>query len=222
MGLGYAFPPPSLRRMIEESIAEGERARTLDPAVKITNRLQQLLYAAVRAVIESLRRRGRRLIFIPGLWQILHENWEGRRPTVTALRDRSVPYTQSEGDEPRRAGQAERGMGCFATPSGNRRARVTERREYRSQKAYAVLGDKQAALRVLPGASRRVFCHPNLMNGALTENIAPSPSSRSSSGRPKAHEGSGGDFLSRWRRSPDSGQSSGSIPDRVGAPEGRW
>jgi DNA-binding winged helix-turn-helix (wHTH) protein/TolB-like protein len=179
--LGYAY---RFAGMLEESIAEGERARRLDPAVKInSSAFNSYLYSGQYAQFMQSLPAGEDVAFIlfyRGFGNYYLRNWV----RAAADFDRAYEldpslYTQiGKALSLAIAGQAERGIDLLRDTERQIAERDVTDAEgiYKVAQAYAVLGDRQSALRVLRRSIEGgFFCYPYLTSDALLENIRGEP-----------------------------------------------
>ncbi|HEY0405760.1 MAG TPA: winged helix-turn-helix domain-containing protein [Pyrinomonadaceae bacterium] len=180
--LGYAY---RFAGMLEESIAEGELARRIDPGVKLnSSAFNSYLYIGqYEKFLRSLppREDAAFIIFYRGLGNYYLKN----RERAAADFERAYALDSS-------LFQAQIGKALSYSLGGQEAKglallRETERRVeeqgvsdaegiYKVAQAYAALGDKASALRMLRRSIEGgFFCYPYFVNDALLENLRSEP-----------------------------------------------
>jgi DNA-binding winged helix-turn-helix (wHTH) protein/TolB-like protein len=179
--LGYAY---RFGGMLQDSIQECERARQLDPKVKINNSaLNSYIYNGEYAkFLQSLppTENNAYVIFYRGFGNYYLKNWT----SAAADFDRAYQldpsfYTQvgkalSEGI----AGRKDRGIELLRDLEHKIQERNVRDSEgvYKVAQAYAILGDKTSALRVLRRSIEGGFvCYPYFVSDPLLEQIRNEP-----------------------------------------------
>ncbi|HZS07043.1 MAG TPA: tetratricopeptide repeat protein [Blastocatellia bacterium] len=175
--LGYAY---RFAGMLKEAIAEGERARQIDPQVKITSSAFNSYFydGQYQKFLDSLppREDNSFVLFYRGLGRY----YLGQMQAATADFDRAFAL------DPSMYTQIGKALGYEAAgrrDSGLELLRDTERRIeasgvndpegiYKLAQGYAVLGDKAAALRVLrKSIEGGFFCYPYFTTDPLLKNL---------------------------------------------------
>ncbi len=180
--LGYAY---RFAGMLEESIAEGELARRIDPEVKRTSSAfnSYLYIGQYEKFLHSLPERedAAFLIFYRGLGHYYLKN----RDSAVENFDRAYELDSS-------LFQAQIGKAISYGLTGQQAKGLTLLREtekrveeqgvsdaegiYKVAQAYSLLGDKPAALRILRRSIEGgFFCYPYFINDALLENLRAEP-----------------------------------------------
>ena len=179
--LGYAY---RFAGMLQESVAECEKARQLDPNVKInSSALNAYLYLGeYEKFLETLPLKDSAyLLFYRGL----AEFYLGRPEQATAHFDRAymldpslMPAPVGKALSESIAGQHDPAVQLLRHTEGEMEARGVGDAElkYKMTQAYAVLGEKQAALRMLQHTVEGgFFCYPCLESDPLLTTIRSEP-----------------------------------------------
>ncbi|HEY0385229.1 MAG TPA: tetratricopeptide repeat protein, partial [Pyrinomonadaceae bacterium] len=180
--LGYAY---RFAGMLEESISEGERARRIDPGVKLnSSAFNSYLYIGdYEKFLQSLPpiEDAAFIIFYRGLGNYYLKN----RDRAAAYFDRAYELDPSllqaqtgKALSYALSGQQAKGLALMhATELKVEEQGVSDAEAiYKMAQAYAALGDKPAALRMLRRSiAGGFFCYPYFMNDALLESLHDEP-----------------------------------------------
>jgi DNA-binding winged helix-turn-helix (wHTH) protein/TolB-like protein len=179
--LGYAY---RFGGMLPESLSEGEKARQLDPEVKInSSALNSYFYLGeYDRFIQSLPVNDSvYIVFYRGFGEYYKENWT----EALALFDRA--YALDPSWLQAQVGKALSDGMAHDNAKGVERLRQTERMIeergvsdaegiYKVAQAYAVLGDKVSALRLLQKSiAGGFFCYPYFVNDPLLNTLRQEP-----------------------------------------------
>jgi tetratricopeptide (TPR) repeat protein len=174
--LGYAY---RFGGMLKESIEEGERARQIDAEVKLySSAFNTYLYAAeYEKFLKSLPTRDVAfIVFYRGLGNYYLRNF----PQASADLDRAYElsdelYTRvGKALSYAVAGQREKGLALLRDTRQMIEERGVQDAEgiYKVAQAYAVLGDKESAIRMLRRSIEGgFFCYPYFTTDPLLDNI---------------------------------------------------
>jgi DNA-binding winged helix-turn-helix (wHTH) protein/TolB-like protein len=174
--LGYAY---RFAGMLQESVAECERARQLDPGVKLnSSALNAYLYLGqYDRFLESLPKTDDvpLIVFYRGFGEYYEKNWEEAKKHFDHAfeLDRSVMYAEigkalSFGIG-RHAAQGAAILGTMERKINERGVRDPEA-IYKISQAYAQLGDKASALRVMrQSVENGFFSYPYFANDPLLD-----------------------------------------------------
>lgn len=176
--LGYAY---RFAGMLKEAIAEGERARQLDPEVKLnSSAFNSYFYdGQYEKFLASLppRNPSAFIVFYRGLGQYYLKNYD------RALADFAQGYESNPASLYVQIGQALRLHLLRQTAQGLEQLRAIEQQIeqqkvtdaealYKVAQAYAELGDKGAALRLLQRSIEGgFFCYPYFANDPLLQQV---------------------------------------------------
>lgn len=180
--LSYAY---RFGGMLKESIAEGERARQLDPEVKLnSSAFNSYFYdGQYEKFLASLPTRNPAafIVFYRGIGHYYLKNWE------RAVADFEQAYKSNPASLYVQIGQALRLQIARQTKHGIELLRATEQQIerqkvtdaealYKVAQAYAELGDKAAALRLLrQSIDGGFFCYPYFASDPLLNNVRGEP-----------------------------------------------
>lgn len=180
--LGYAY---RLGGMLKESIAECERARSLDPQVKLTSSaLNSYLYIGeYERFLESLPPRDDAAFIL--FYRGLGNYYIGNRPEAAADFDRAYELDPAmlqtqigKALSYAVAGQNDAGLKLLRETESKVEASGVSDAEaiYKIAQAYSVLGEREGALRVLRRSIEGgFFCYPYFINDSLLDNIRREP-----------------------------------------------
>lgn len=174
--LGYAY---RFGGMLKESIQEGERARQIDPEVKLySSAFNTYVYAGeYEKLLKSLPARDVAfIVFYRGLGNYYLKNFSQASADLDRAYELSDElYTRvGKALSCGVAGQREKGLALLRDTRQMIEERGVQDAEglYKVAQAYAVLGDKQSAVRMLRRSIEGgFFCYPYFTTDPLLDNI---------------------------------------------------
>lgn len=180
--LGYAY---RFAGILEESIAEGEQARRIDPGVKRnSSAFNSYLYIGeYEKFLQSLpdREDAAFIIFYRGLGNYYLKNRERAVADLDRAYELDPSLLQAQIGKALSyslTGQQAKGLSLLSETEKRVEAQGVSDAEaiYKMAQAYAVLGDKTSALRLLGRSIEGgFFCYPYFINDALLENLRNEP-----------------------------------------------
>lgn len=180
--VGYAY---RFAGMLAESIAECERARAIDPQVKLTSSaLNSYLYVGdYRRFLQSLpdREDSAFILFYRGLGHYYLKEWEQAAAYFDRAYELDAEMLQTQiGKALSHASKSEeqKGIALLRTVEAKAVERGVSDAEaiYKIAQAHSVLGEKEAALRMLRRSIEGgFFCYPYFVNDALLDNLRGEP-----------------------------------------------